>query len=326
MRLFAIAILALSQAHGSAISPIDLPLAQPSMRVAAIRASSLNSADAQQHRQEVSTDTSKPPGPTISAKAARVSTVCRALTAAAQTNGIPLDFLTRVIWQESRFRPNAVSPVGAQGVAQFMPATANDMGLADPFDAADAIAKSADLLHRLKHQFGNWGLAAAAYNAGPKRVEQWVASRRSVPTETRNYVQSVTGRTIESWTQTEQSSSAPSQTEEISCPKLVTLLIGRSSLPAVTSAFDHASPRFRAAWVIQLLGDTSQPAILAAYRRLQTQYRTVLGDHEPLVVRSPIGRSGYWYRVRIAANSRPDAEKLCTSLRAKGGNCLVQHN
>ena len=92
------------------------------------------------------------------------------LNSAASAYDLPLGFLTRLIWQESRFDVGAVSPVGARGVAQFMPGTAIQTGLANPFDAIEAIPRSAELLRNLKNQFGNLGLAAAAYNAGPKRT------------------------------------------------------------------------------------------------------------------------------------------------------------
>jgi soluble lytic murein transglycosylase-like protein len=68
---------------------------------------------------------------------------CRALAAAAAANDLPVEFFTRLIWQESRFKPEAVSRAGAQGVAQFMPGTARLRGLEDPFDPIQAIAKSA---------------------------------------------------------------------------------------------------------------------------------------------------------------------------------------
>ena len=108
--------------------------------------------------------------------------MCNTLTTAADANGLPLEFLTRLIWQESRFDPRAVSPAGAQGVAQFMPKTAVWRGLANPFDPIEAITKSAELLRDLimRTQFGNLGLAAAAYNAGPQRVQDWLARRRSL--------------------------------------------------------------------------------------------------------------------------------------------------
>jgi soluble lytic murein transglycosylase-like protein len=88
------------------------------------------------------------------------------------TNDLPLAFLTRRIWQKSRFDPRAVSRAGAQGVAQFIPKTAAWRGLENPFDPIQAITKSAEILHDLRRQFGNFGLAAAAYNAGHKRVQE----------------------------------------------------------------------------------------------------------------------------------------------------------
>src|SRR5499426_3293395 len=117
--------------------------------------------------------------------------ICNVLAAAATENDLPIDFLTRLIWQESRFCPAAVSRAGSQGVAQFMPATANWRGLAAPFDPVEAIAKSAKLLRDLRREFGNLGLAAAAYNAGPGRVRDWLAGRRGLPRETDMYVKSL---------------------------------------------------------------------------------------------------------------------------------------
>ena len=93
--------------------------------------------------------------------AASVASICDALAAAAGENDLPVDFFARLIWQESRFDPTAVSRAGAQGVAQFMPATASARGLADPFDPIEAIAHSAKLLRDLRREFGNLGLAAA---------------------------------------------------------------------------------------------------------------------------------------------------------------------
>ena len=63
-----------------------------------------------------------------------------------------------------------VSPKGAAGVAQFMRATASWHGLADPFEPVEALRHSAAYLRELLDRFGNLGLAAAAYNAGPGRV------------------------------------------------------------------------------------------------------------------------------------------------------------
>jgi soluble lytic murein transglycosylase-like protein len=72
---------------------------------------------------------------------------------------------------ESGFDPNAGSPAGAQGVAQFMPSTAASYGLANPYDPVAAIDAEAHLMHDLLVQFGSPELALAAYNAGPAPVE-----------------------------------------------------------------------------------------------------------------------------------------------------------
>ena len=92
-----------------------------------------------------------------------------------------------------------VSPAGAQGIAQFMPRVAASYGLEDPFEPLSALKASARLLTDLLGQFGNLGLAAAAYNAGPKRVQDWMAKRGKLPAETRQYVHRITGRPAEQW-------------------------------------------------------------------------------------------------------------------------------
>jgi hypothetical protein len=125
--------------------------------------------------------------------------VCDTLHAAAEAHDLPTPFFIRLIWQESKFDRNAVSPVGAQGVAQFMPRVAAAMGLDNPFDPIEALPMSAQLLRTLHNQFGNLGLAAAAYNAGPKRVIDWLTKRGQLPKETRDYVLRITGRPAEEW-------------------------------------------------------------------------------------------------------------------------------
>jgi hypothetical protein len=72
---------------------------------------------------------------------------------------------------ESGFDPNAGSPAGAQGIAQFMPSTAAAYGLRNPYDPAEAIDAQAHLMSDLLRQFGDPSLALAAYNAGPAPVE-----------------------------------------------------------------------------------------------------------------------------------------------------------
>lgn len=127
--------------------------------------------------------------------------VCNALAQAAQHNDVPAPFLIRLLFQESKFRPEVVSAAGAQGVAQFMPGTATEMGVDNPYDPLQAIPASARMLGNLVRQFGNLGLAAAAYNAGPKRVADWLAAKgkSKLPDETQGYVKNITGNPVENW-------------------------------------------------------------------------------------------------------------------------------
>src|SRR6516225_9092471 len=144
-------------------------------------------------------ESTQSPSATPSNGAASVARICDALAAAATENDLPVDFFARLIWQESRFDPTAVSRAGAQGVAQFMPATANWRGLVDPFDPNEAISHAAKLLRDLRREFGNLGLAAAAYNAGSGRIRDWLAGRRGLPRETDAYVTLITGQSPEQW-------------------------------------------------------------------------------------------------------------------------------
>lgn len=127
--------------------------------------------------------------------------VCGSLAEAAQRNDLPAPFFIRLLFQESRFNAGVVSNAGAQGVAQFMPQTAEQMGVDNPFDPLQAIPASARLLRSLVRQFGNLGLAAAAYNAGPKRVADWLAAKgkSKLPEETQGYVKIITGKPVENW-------------------------------------------------------------------------------------------------------------------------------
>lgn len=108
--------------------------------------------------------------------------------------GIPTDLLGRLLYQESAFRPEIIngsvrSSVGAIGIAQFMPATAADLGI-DPTDPVQSIAAAGRYLRSLYNQTGDWQLALAAYNWGIGNVlRKGIAA---APTETQNYVAQIT--------------------------------------------------------------------------------------------------------------------------------------
>jgi soluble lytic murein transglycosylase-like protein len=137
------------------------------------------------------------------------SPICEAVKNAAAEHNIPIGFFARLLWQESRFRANEVSSAGARGIAQFMPQTAVEVGLKDPFDPFQAIPASAKFLRKLFDQFGNLGLAAAAYNAGGGRIEKWLSRRSTLPKETRDYVMIITGHKAEAWTDEENTIAMP---------------------------------------------------------------------------------------------------------------------
>ena len=124
--------------------------------------------------------------------------ICKALIHVARANDLPVGFFTNLIWRESNFDHVAISSAGAMGIAQFMPDVADRLGL-DAFDAHDALPASGRLLRTLRARFGNLGLMAAAYNAGPKKVSDWLEQRSTLPKETRDYVTIITGRSVEHW-------------------------------------------------------------------------------------------------------------------------------
>lgn len=112
--------------------------------------------------------------------------------------GISPDAFVRQIQQESGFNPNAGSPAGAEGIAQFMPATAASMGV-NPYDPSSALPGAARLMASLAAQFGgDYSKALAAYNAGAGAVDSAVAQGGGnwlayMPAETQNYVAVIMG-------------------------------------------------------------------------------------------------------------------------------------
>ena len=256
------------------------------------------------------------------AQPATADDVCRTLEQAAAENELPVEFFARVIWQESRFNARAVSRKGAEGIAQFMPRTADWRGLADPFDPVEALRNSASYLRDLRNRFGNLGLAAAGYNAGPGRVSEWLNGKRALPGETRNYVAIITGWTADDW-----ASPSPPQTAEttipqgVPCSRLANLILAPKAEAKRIASY---VPR----WGAQLTANWSESLAWATYRALQKKFATLIGDREPIVLRGRLPGMGAATRtiIRIADDNRAPLDRLCGKLIAAGGACVVLRN
>jgi hypothetical protein len=113
------------------------------------------------------------------------------LSQAAQRWNVSAALLGAQLYAESGFNPFAVSPAGARGIAQFMPRTARDYGLRNPFDPGSSIDAQAHLMRDLLREFGSVPLALAAYNAGPQKVRD-CGCVPPIP-ETQGYVARIIG-------------------------------------------------------------------------------------------------------------------------------------
>jgi Transglycosylase SLT domain len=253
--------------------------------------------------------------------------VCLLLESAAHANELPVEFFVRLIWQESRFRPTAIGPRTrsgrhALGIAQFMPATAAERNLLDPLNPIEALPKAAEFLKELRGQFGNLGLAAAAYNAGPGRVRAWMAGAASMPAQTRAYVLSVTGHSVEDWA---ASRDLKAKTESgVSCETLMaklkqppTTFLGALQQHVVMGAIQP--------WGAILGADRSRQEILDRYAALQRSFAAVLAGRDPILFergRGPLPR----FQVRVGAESRAAVNDICKRIHLAGGDCVVLRN
>jgi hypothetical protein len=266
------------------------------------------------------------------ADAATRESICLMVEAAARDNGLPLEFFARVIWQESRFQAHVVGPVTrngqrAEGIAQFMPGTASERRLLDPFDPVQALPKAAEFLAELRAQFGNLGLAAAAYNAGPRRVQEWLAGTGPMPQETRSYVIAITGSTVEDWAKADKNGKVPEAAPPTTCRDLIALL-KRAPNPFVAGLEQHVQLAAAKIWGVQLAAGFDRNRALASYSRAMKRLQPVIGDQDPSLLATVFRSRGTrtFYQVRIGADTRPAADALCNRIRTAGEACFVLRN
>ena len=257
-------------------------------------------------------------------KVAYAAEVCGLLSHHAQRNNLPVDFFTRLIWKESTFDAQAVSPVGAEGIAQFMPGTAKLRGLKNSFDHREALAAAAEYLAFLTGKFGNLGLAAAAYNFGEDGTSAWLANRRTLPAETEDYVLTITGHAAAEWRAPKTALDIPGLRGSGSFTENCAMLVLREMLPPTPK-----SPRSPTKpWGVVIAGGFSEAQTLARFARVKSRYAMLLNEELPMVVRTRNLSRGrkLLVRVMIGRNSRQEAVDLCEKLMAQNGACIVDKN
>jgi hypothetical protein len=217
-----------------------------------------------------------------------------------------------------------------------MPGTAQERGLSDPFDPEQAIPKAARLLAELRRRFGSLGVAAAAYNAGPARISDWLRGAGGLPAETRAYVRFVTRSAVEAWTGSESNTGndAENDTSGAEADHRAEPAGSRSCLAAVAdlrhgrggtgeAPDDGFAPL--APWGVQLAGNFSKAIALASFERARQRYAGVIGSMRPMIIGRVLRSRGTrkFYQVRLPAPTRAAAQALCGRIRATGGICLA---
>ena len=255
------------------------------------------------------------------ALASYIPDVCRTIEALARDNSLDPHFFARLIWRESLFDAGAVSPAGAEGIAQFMPETAKGRGLRDAFNPAEALSESARYLADLARAYGNIGLAAVAYNGGEARATRFIAREGGLPQETIAYVEAITGHSAERWRD--------------AAPAAVDLAISKEAgfqEACIAQAGNRSLREFRTAppvmpWGVILASHRDREGAERQMARLRNRHAAVLGDESVVYTRGRVaGMRQALYNAQAGRASRGDAEALCARLRAAGGDCMVLRN
>jgi hypothetical protein len=250
--------------------------------------------------------------------------ICVAAEQEAKANDIDPAFFARLLWRESLFDPNVVSNKGAQGIAQFMPETAKRVGLDDPFEPMSAVKASAAFLNGLRNQFGNLGLAAAAYNAGEQRVLNWQSGKGNMPLETQDYVAFVTGKDVSEWKISTASFPIPAigkgKVFLDDCTSLASRKI-KLSEPGIASA-----PR--KPWGALIAANFNERMALGMYQRLKLRFPKLIAERQPMVTRKKnLSRgSRRIVLVMLGETTAQNAQATCQALNAAGAPCVVRKN
>ncbi len=247
---------------------------------------------------------------------------CSAIQFYAWRERLPEGYFARLIWEESRFDPHALSVAGAQGIAQFIPSTARIRALRNPFDPTEALARSAEYLRFLSDKFGNLGLAAVAYNGGEGRAASYVAAAGYLPAETRDYVEVITGLAADAWLGGDQQVDYALSKSGVFVEDCLKLAAGE-----IVPRLDRPPSEWRP-WGVMLAQDFSQGVAIRRFERVQAAHPELLGSEKLmlLMARNPSFGPRLRHFAMIGRDNRADAEALCGKLQAAGASCLVRKN
>ncbi len=261
-------------------------------------------------------------GRTCIEDATYVRDVCRVIEEAAAAERLDLNFLARLLWRESLFDAGAVSPAGAQGIAQFMPGTAQLRGFEDPFNPAETILASAAYLRDLELRFGSLGLAAVAYNAGEARAARYQAGQPFLPAETRAYVLAITGHPAKAWLDQPLPEPVLALDPELPFREACHARAEDGDLNGPEPARPSLQP-----WGVILAGQGSREAAERQALSLVDRHQDALSGEEIVHTRAQVpGMSQLRHVAQVGRASRAEADALCADLRAEGGRCMVLRN
>lgn len=249
--------------------------------------------------------------------------VCGAIEQFAFANSLPPDFFARLIWRESRFRPEAISPKGAIGIAQFMAGTAALRGLDDRRHALKALRSSARYLGALRGRFGNLGLAAAAYNAGEQRLSAFMGSG-GLPMETENYVFGITGHTAEEWKASVDGFKIPPLDDQ---RPFMDACVSLAETRRLVEPADNSEGIWEP-WGAQISAGPSTSIARLLFQRAVVRLPAPLNGEQPLILRKRDRDFGFRprYSARIGRAERADADKVCKNVQKAGLPCFVFKN
>ena len=256
-------------------------------------------------------------------KASYPRDLCRAIERFARERDLPSEYFARLIWRESLFRADAVSPKGAEGIAQFMPGTAELRGLKDSFDVVQALDASSLYLSDLRDRFGNLGLAAAAYNAGENRLSGFLRHGR-LPLETRDYVFAITGHPVETWRDAPPAKAAqPLDPQRSFLSACIRLAVNRTLREPVLLASADWAP-----WGVQLAANYNPAIADRLMRQSMSRLPASLGSERAVIIRQARVKPGMRpkYQARIGRETRKEALVLCDAIRKAGVACAVVKN